>query len=263
MTSAPALAVEARRRREPCAPPAGSTLGSADASPEAKALYAYLWSIYGQHTLTGQQEQNFTPGGPRQELDYLQKVTGKLPALLGLDYIEPSDEAGVNERATAWHRAGGIATICWHWGAPDIGTGYENSKKDFDVAKALTPGTRQNILMGRQMAHVADLLTVLRDRKVPVLWRPFHEFSGDWFWWGKQPRFGELWKQMFDRFTVHHQLHNLLWVYGPSGQFPIGPMYPGASMVDLLGRWPFPTQFRLFLPLFYLLVHSGRPCDRP
>merc|ERR1712061_243748 len=47
---------------------------------------------------------------------------------------------------------------------------------------------------------------------------------------------GELWKQMFDRFTKYHGLHNLLWVYGPSGQFSIGPMYPGSDMVDVLGQ---------------------------
>lgn len=206
-------------------------------SVEAAALYAYLWSIYGHRTLTGQQESGTTPAGPTAELDYLQQVTGRLPAILGLDYITPADQANVNERATAWHRSGGIVTLCWHWGAPDIGTGYENSKKDFDVPAALTPGTLQNRLMMDQMAHVADLLAVLRDRRVPVLWRPFHEFSGDWFWWGKHGpnAFKRLWVLMHDFYTQQRQLNNLIWVCGWAGQNVDPAYFPGFDRVDVAG----------------------------
>ncbi|WP_294392821.1 glycosyl hydrolase [uncultured Sphingomonas sp.] len=212
-------------------------LSNRKASREAKALYAYLWSIYGRKTLTGQQEQNFTPAGARTELDYLQRVTGKQPALLGLDYIEPSDEIGVNQRAIAWHRSGGIVTICWHWGAPDVGTGYENSKKAFDVAEALTPGTPQNQAMMAQMAHVGDLLTTLRDARVPVLWRPFHEFSGDWFWWGQHgpDAFKALWRLMYDYYTRTRKLDNLVWVLGWAGQQVDAAYYPGRDCVDIAG----------------------------
>jgi len=207
------------------------------ASAEAGALYRYIWSIYGTKTLTGQQEQNFTPAGARVELDYIKTVTGRQPALLGLDYIEPKDQVAVNERATAWHRSGGIVSLCWHWGAPDIGTGYENSKKDFDVAHALVAGTPQNVAMMAQMAHVADLLTVLRDRRIPVLWRPFHEFGGDWFWWGKHgpQAFKALWRTMYDFFVVDRRLHNLIWVLGWAGQNIDPAYYPGRDCVDVAG----------------------------
>lgn len=216
---------------------ASRRLSNPAASAEARGLYRYLWSIYGNHTLTGQQEQNFTPAGPRQELDYIQRVTGKQPALLGLDYIEPSDQQAVNARAIAWHRSGGIVTLCWHWGAPDIGTGYENAKKDFDVARALTPGTAQARAMDAQMAHVADLLTQLRDARVPVLWRPFHEFSGDWFWWGKHgpAAFKALWTRMYDDFTHRRGLTNLIWVLGWAGQNIDAAYWPGRDRVDIAG----------------------------
>lgn len=207
------------------------------ASAEARALYRYIWSIYGTKTLTGQQEQNFTPAGARVELDFIQRVTGRQPALLGLDYIEPKDQVAVNERATAWYRSGGIVSLCWHWGAPDIGTGYENSKKDFDVARALVAGTPQNVALMAQMAHVADLLAVLRDRRIPVLWRPFHEFGGDWFWWGKHgPKaFKALWRTMYDFFVVDRRLHNLIWVLGWAGQNIDPAYYPGRDCVDVAG----------------------------
>ncbi|MGU3390784.1 glycosyl hydrolase [Sphingomonas sp. M1A8_2b] len=212
-------------------------LSNANASPAARHLYAYLWSQYGKTTLTGQQEQGSGPANPNGELDYLQRVAGKLPAILGLDYIDPRDNAAVNDRATAWARSGGIVTLCWHWGAPDVGTGYENSKKDFDVAAALKPGTPQNVAMLRQMAEIARLLTVLRDRGVPVLWRPFHEFSGDWFWWGKHgpDAFKALWALMYDQFTRVHGLNNLIWVLGWAGQNVDPAWYPGRAMVDVAG----------------------------
>ena len=213
------------------------TLSNANASLTARKLYTYLWGQYGRKTLTGQQEQGSAPPNPRGELDYLQRVTGKLPAILGLDYIDPRDNDAVNDRATAWARSGGIVTLCWHRGAPDIGAGYENSKKDFDVAAALKPGTPQNRAMMRDMREVARLLAILQDRGVAVLWRPFHEFSGDWFWWGKHgpDAFKSLWALMYDQFTRVHRLDNLIWVLGWAGQNVDPAWYPGDAPVDVAG----------------------------
>ena len=132
-------------------------LSNPAASREARALYAYLWSIYGKHTLTGQQELPWPRQKTRRELDYIQACSGKLPALLGLDYILPQDWPGVADRATRWYKdEGGIVTLCWHWGVPDIGVGYENSKMDFDVAAAFRTGTPQNKAMARDLSAVAD-----------------------------------------------------------------------------------------------------------
>jgi len=234
------------------APPAPRTLCNPNATPAARRLYAYLWSIYGRKTLTGQQEQGSGPPNPNAELDYLQRETGRLPALLGLDYIDPKDNAAVNDRATAWSRAGGIATICWHWGAPDIGTGYENSKKDFDVAAALKTGTPQNIAMLRDMDQIAGLLKILQTRGVPVLWRPFHEFSGDWFWWGKHgpDAFKALWALMYDRFTRMHRLDNLVWVLGWAGQNVDPAWYPGRATVDIAGADIYAKDHGALAPMF-------------
>ena len=210
-------------------------LSNPRASPQAQALYRFLQSVYGRKTLTGQQEgvAHATP----IELDYIEKTTGRLPAILGLDYIAPRDNAAVNERATAWHRSGGIVTLCWHWGAPDVGTGYENAKKDFDLVAALRPGTPQNLALHRDLDAIGDLLTVLRERKVPVLWRPLHEFSGDWFWWGKHgpQAFKALWALMHEAFTRRRGLDNLIWVLGWAGQNVDPAWYPGRELVDVAG----------------------------
>ncbi len=209
-------------------------LSNPAANGPARALYAWLWSLYGRRTLSGQQE---SPSKSRDELEYIERTTGKLPALLGLDYIDPADWGGVRERALDWHQRGGVVTLCWHWGAPDIGTGYENSKRDFDVFAALRQGATQHRLMTEQMDAVAGELAWLRDHKVPVLWRPFHEFSGDWFWWGKHGPEGflGLWRTMYERFCGQHRLDNLIWVLGWAGQNVDALYYPGRGMVDIAG----------------------------
>jgi hypothetical protein len=226
-----------------------SALSFAGAGAEARALYAWLWSLYGTRTLTGQQEN---PGLPRDELAYIERVSGRLPALLGLDYIDPADWTGVRERALAWYRRGGVVTLCWHWGSPSIGTGYENSKRDFDVAAALRAGTPERRLMIDQMDAVAQELAWLRDRGVPVLWRPFHEFSGDWFWWGQHgPQdFRGLWSTMYDRFCKTHRLDNLIWVLGWAGQNVDARYYPGRGMVDIAGADIYAADHGNLAPMF-------------
>lgn len=210
-------------------------LSNPAASREARKLYGWLCRQYGHKTLTGQQESTWD-GGPRNELDYLLRVTGRQPAILGLDYIDPDDRQGVNERAAQWYRAGGIATICWHWGAPDKGPGYENSKQPFDLEAAFRPGTPQHAALWRDLSEIADCLTVLRDQRVPVLWRPLHEFTGTWFWWGQWgPKgFRRLWNLMYRYFTRTRRLDNLIWVLG-FADHPDARYWPGRTQVDIAG----------------------------
>lgn len=240
---------------------AGRSLSNGAANPAARALYAWLWSLYGRRTLTGQQEN---PSPPRDELAYIERTTGRLPALLGLDYIDPGEWPGVRERALDWHRRGGVVTLCWHWGAPDIGTGYENSKRDFDVAAALRTGTPANRLMLEQMDAVAGELRWLRDRGVPVLWRPFHEFSGTWFWWGKHgpAGFRGLWQLMYDRYTHRHRLDHLIWVLGWAGQNVDPAYYPGRATVDIAGADIYAADHGNLAPMFAevkRIVGTGMP----
>jgi mannan endo-1,4-beta-mannosidase len=70
-----------------------------------------------------------------------------------------------------------------------------------------------------------------------VLWRPLHEFSGDWFWWGKHgpEAFKALWALMYDEFTHRRGLDNLIWVLGWAGQNIDPAWYPGRDRVDIAG----------------------------
>ncbi len=108
--------------------------------------------------------------------------------------------------------------------------------KNFDLPAALTAGTPQYSALNRDLAGVADQLTILRDRDIPVLWRPLHEFTGSWFWWGKHgpEPLKALWAHMYDYFTNTRGLNNLIWVAGFSGE-PSADWYPGSAYVDIAG----------------------------
>ena len=203
-------------------------------SPAAVRLYNYLWAMKGKGILSGQQEIPLN-SNRSEELRYIKEVTGKEPAILGLDYIG-NDFAGVNERAKAWHDRGGIVSICWHWGIPPYGLGYLSSKESVDLDELLTPGTALHLGFLDNMDQTAAALKQLMEWDVPILWRPFHEFDGKWFWWGKGDgtTFQRLWRAMYDRFVEHHGLNNLIWVLGYGGEKGEG-YYPGDAFVDIMG----------------------------
>lgn len=211
-----------------------TTLCVPNPSPEAVRVYEYLLSVRGKGILAGQQE-NPMPRHHASEMRYIKKETGKLPAIRGLDYIH-LDFEGVNRRAKNWWKQGGIVTICYHWGTPPDGVGYPSSKETIDMAQALTEGTALHEGLLRQMDEAALALRKLRDAHVPVLWRPFHEFDGQWFWWGKggAELFKKLWRLMYERYTHHWGLNNLIWVLGYCGE-PHEGWYPGDEYVDIVG----------------------------
>ncbi len=209
-------------------------LRNPNATVEAQTVYNYLCSIYKTKTLTGQQESTWM-SSPDYEMKYVDETTGRLPAIRGLDYIN-NDFEGVNERAIEWWEKGGLVSICWHWGSPPNGVGYDLSKVPIDVDEALTEGTELNIGMMEQLNRAAEALKELQDAGVPVLWRPFHEFDGGWFWWGADgaENFIALWQLMYDQFTNVHGLNNLIWVLGYADNVKSG-WYPGDEYVDIAG----------------------------
>lgn len=177
-------------------------------------------------------------GSDQYEFDYIYKNTGKYPAIRGLDYMN-DDFDGVNKRAEEWHKKGGIVTICWHCGSDFSHSWDECMKTEIaDWDKALTEGTAEYKALIAGMDKAADALKELKEKDIPVLWRPFHEFDGGWFWWGKggADNFVKLWRIMYDRYTNHWELDNLIWVLGYSGNGRgYDKWYPGDKYVDIAG----------------------------
>ena len=211
----------------------GEDAQSAGMSEKTQRVYDYICENFGKKMLSCQQESTWM-GSPDYEMDYILDNTGKLPAMRGLDFMN-NDFAGVVKRSEEWDAKGGLVTICWHTGVN--GSGYQESlddKPDFD--KLLTEGTVEYNAMMKSWDNAAKALQELRDADVPVLWRPFHEFDGQWFWWGKggADNFIKLWRLMHDKFTEEYGLNNLIWVLGYSGEVKDG-WYPGDEYVDIIG----------------------------
>ena len=212
-------------------------LSNPEASEEAKALYEYICGVYRNGIISGQQESTWM-GSEQYEFEYIYDNTGKYPAIRGLDYMN-DDFEGVNRRAAEWHDKGGIVTICWHCGSDFSHSWDECMKTEItDWDKALTEGTEEYDKLIAGMDKGAKALCELRDKNIPVLWRPFHEFDGGWFWWGKggAENFKKLWRIMYDRYTNYWGLDNLIWVLGFSGNGKgYDKWYPGDEYVDIAG----------------------------
>lgn len=208
-------------------------LSNPNADEKTRKVFSYICDCYGKSILTGQQESTWM-SSPEYEMDYIREVTGKLPAIRGLDFMH-DDYKGVVERAIAWDKKGGLVTICWHTGV--VGTGYTESQSevpDFDLL--LTGGTEEYQKLMERWEDAAKALQELQEAGVPVLWRPFHEFDGKWFWWGKggPENFVRLWRLMYDKFTKEYGLNNLIWVLGYADDVEDG-WYPGDDYCDIIG----------------------------
>ena len=211
-------------------------LSNENATENAQILYDYLQEVYGEACLTGQMESTWM-GSPDYEMDYIEDNTGRLPAIRGLDFMH-NDFQGVVNRSIEWWNNGGIVTICWHTGA-DFASGYDESKADnINWEEAFVPGSETYNALLAGMDRAVPYLQQLEDAGVPVLWRPFHELDGGWFWWSKggSDNFVQLWQLMYSRYTDYWGLDNLIWVYGYSSNGgEMAEWYPGDSYVDLLG----------------------------
>ncbi len=212
-------------------------LSNPDSSAKTQKIYDYICESFGESMISCQQESTWM-GSPDYEMDYIEDVTGKLPAMRGFDFMN-NDFDGVVERAEDWSKKGGLVTICWHTGVES--SGYQeslNDNPDFDLL--LTEGTDEHDRLMKSWDKAASALQKLRDDGVTVFWRPFHEFNGNeygsWFWWGKggSENFIKLWQLMYDTFTQDYGLNNLIWVLGYTDTIMDG-WYPGDDYCDVIG----------------------------
>jgi hypothetical protein len=113
---------------------------------------------------------------------------------------------------------------------------------DEQFRDVLTPGTALHAKWVAQVDAIAVFLKQLEAARVPVLWRPYHEMNGDWFWWGGRHEgthtTAALYRQIFDRLANHHGLKNLLWVWSVDRPNKPGmehaKYFPGSEQVDVL-----------------------------
>ena len=211
-------------------------------SARARAVLDYLESLEprtDKRMLSGQ----FTDFGDRASLalpEEIHRQTGHWPALIGVDYADYA-KGGIttrtpNQVALAYWHDGGLVTVSAHVYNPANPQGGGLRDKGVDLAELLAPGTATHERWLRELDELAAGLQELKAAGVVVLWRPFHEMNGGWFWWGaKEPTaFIRVWRHMFAYFTKTKGLDNLLWVYSPNHGEHTADYYPGDDCVDVV-----------------------------
>jgi len=242
--------VNTSEKSKPVRPPAES-------SPNKKRLLNYLSDVYGKYIISGQMD---TSWATNEDIDMISRVyaeTGKYPAIKGFDFIMLSHSYApfmngreqINEAIEWWEGKNndktllpnkpnihGIVTFCWHWRAGAKNEFYTN-KTDFFIPwknRQLDTESDNFATIIKDLDRLALRLQTLKEKDIPVLWRPLHEASGAWFWWGASgPRpYIALWEFMWDYLTYEKGLDNLIWVWNGDDE----NWFPNPKTVDIIGR---------------------------
>jgi mannan endo-1,4-beta-mannosidase len=260
---------------------------SKNASPEAKALLKFFYSISGQYILTGQ--HNY-PNVKGRNTKFAAEYIGKTPVIYSTDWGFAKDgntdsylaRQDIVDEAIRQNKLGAIVTICWHAVPPTANEpvtfqplpGFDSSALasvqgkllDQQFKDILTPGTPLYKHWCAQVDSIAVYLKKLQDAHVPILWRPYHEMNGDWFWWGgRQGEYStiRLYRQLFDRLVNHHKLNNLIWIWSvdrpstPPRKF--SNFYVGNEYLDILALDVYGSDFNQNYYDSLLALSNGKP----
>lgn len=225
------------------------------ASKATVRLYHNLLKTPEKGIMFGHQDATLYGIGWKYEPDRadVKSVCGDYPAVYGweIGHIELGATCSLdsvyfttmrNQIIEAYKR-NGINTISWHCDNPLTGgNSWDVSSKE--VVSAILPQGEKHQLFLTWLDQVALFLNSLeteKGEKIPVLFRPFHEHTGSWFWWGKDLCSTKDYKELF-RFTVDYLrnkgLHHILYTYSPDNvrsNEDYFERYPGNDYVDILG----------------------------
>lgn len=281
---------------------ATSITSDSKASPNTKAVQAYL-AVLSNNTIPGvvagqnigHSDDIANPtglSGFAQLINELEKQTGEVPGILGVDYehnhiATPAELHSVNTYLIGHWNKGGLISINWSPQNPwwndenDIAKNpglWSNTRSNggdmskVDLRELVNPKSPMRAIWLRKLDRIAAALSELQSSGVAVLWRPMQEMNGNWFWWGinTEPKNAEsyiaVWRDMHEYFTQQKKLHNLLWVYSPNQspnifeQSIIKPplyRYPGDNFVDVVAGTAYNN--KLDFKDYELYQQTGKP----
>ena len=222
---------------------------NAQTNEKTMEVWNYLRSLYGKQVITCQQMM----GNECYEDLVFYNATNDLTAMKGYDFIfctgsYHSDD--MIDEAIEWSKeSGGLCAFTWHWNVPkDIDNPeggyafYTNEITNFSQVNAVTPGTKEYETVIHDIDLIATKIQRMESEGVTILFRPLHEASGAWFWWGLQGRdsatnevFQKLWYMIYDRLENYHKLTNIIWVW--NGQNPHTAIHPNAFDIEGIDRY--------------------------
>ncbi|MBP3310576.1 MAG: glycoside hydrolase [Ruminococcus sp.] len=226
-----------------------------NAGESAKELMSFLTENYGKYIITGQ----YAADDDNSELDLIYRTTGKYPVIRfsNLDVPKGSfDESFRKTEACAdWYRNGGIPCVTWYWSSPSDKSSIRTEDCNFSLAEAVTELdiallsqeeirglygegniSEQCYRLVLDIDNMAGQLISLKNKGVPVLWRPLPEGCGDWYWWGASgaDAYKWLWELLYVRLTDYYALDNLIWIWnGQSESTLVDKLTFDIAAVDL------------------------------
>jgi cellobiose epimerase len=232
-----------------------------NATPEAKKLLDYLYSIKGRNIIAGHHN---AVGKPDVFPNRVKELTGKTPEIWGCDFINyyrPGNADSLVQEAYQKYKDGYIVTLMWHVGRPQDDPPFkwkesvQGKMTDEEWKELTTPGTPLNSRWLARVDTIAKFLNDLQVLGVPVLWRPYHESNGVWFWWGNkrgENGFPKLYRMMYDRFVNYHKLNNLIWVWNTNAPrqlindeaYSYNDYFPGMDYVDVFATDVYQHDYR-------------------
>lgn len=221
------------------------------ATHETRYLYENLKKYAGEKLLFGMHDATGYGVGWSGDDDRsdVKDVCGSYPAVFSWDangIVNVGDWSRLKNRMLLAYTRGGINTICWHQFDPE-GKGFYYDRVNYPVVPTILPGGKYHESYQHSLRQIARFMKSLRGPRgesVPVIFRPYHEQNGNWFWWGRsrctEQEYIDLW-----RFTVHFLrdtlgLHNFIYAFSPDGnqynqKSEYLNQYPGDEYIDVLG----------------------------
>lgn len=226
-----------------------------NATKETAALYKNMFLLRDKGYMFGHQDALAYGVNWRYEegRSDVKDVTGDYPAVYGWDLgrIENNDVKDIDgvpfskqkQYIKEVYDRGGISTFSWHMNNPlSGGDSWDNAP---GTVTAVLPGGAKHEVFKKWLDNAAAYLLTLKGsdgKAIPILYRPYHEFTGNWFWWCKNTttpdQFTQLWKFTVDYFK-QKGVHNLLYVYNTSNsgvatKEDFMEYYPGDDYVDIV-----------------------------
>ena len=209
----------------------------AQATDEARVMYAFLLENFGKRSISGIMTGDMATanGNVKQHADMkaVYAVSGKYPALVGFDFMNATGK----EASSSWnqnytnssmqlakdtYRKGGFPAFTWHWRDPSYGSNeFYTSGTNMKISNALksdgswdtSSSLYKNII--KDIDAIADRFLELQREGMACIFRPLHEASGGWFWWGREGAepFKKLYRLMYDEMVNVKGVHNVIWVW--------------------------------------------------
>lgn len=226
------------------------------ATNKTKKLYSNLQTVAKSGVMFGHQDDLAYGVGWKEEAGRsdVKDVAGTYPAVFGWDFGKIANGKNIDEvsykRMRQWmkdvYQMGGVNTISLHI---DNYTSGGNSWDTTATVKHILPGGKDHDKYVENLDNMADYIKSLKKgwTKIPLIFRPFHEHNGSWFWWGKgncsEEDYIALWKFTVDYMVNQRNVHQLIYAYSPDASrlkpdslredYLYG--YPGDDYTDMLG----------------------------